>query len=258
LSVILSIICRNWLLRSFAEVGNFAQGIVCGEEGIRMAERIGQPIDVVVASHGLGLLYLRQGNLPPAIALLERGLEFCRAWSIRVWFPLVASALGYAYALSGRPSAALSLLEQALEQHASIGRLGGHALRVGWLAEAHLRAGRLERAAEVAARALELSRVHAEQGHEAWALWLSAEVASRRDPPDWATADDCYRQALRLAEALAMRPLTARCHLGLGRVCRGKVDSQKAAEHLGAASALFREMNMPRGVEQGNADPGSS
>jgi class 3 adenylate cyclase/tetratricopeptide (TPR) repeat protein len=253
LAVILSIICGNWLLRSLAEVGEFAQGIACGEEGIRMAERVGQPIDVVVASHGLGVLYLRQENFPRAISVLERGLELCRASNIRVWFPLIASALGYSYALSGRAAAALPLLEQAVEQHASTGRLGGHSLRVAWLGEAHLLAGQLETAVRVIAGALDLSRAHGEQGHTAWALWLSGEIASRRDPPDGATAEEHYRQSLRLAEALAMRPLAARCHLGLGQLLQ-RADRQTAEVHLTAATALFHEMGMRRSLERGDAD----
>jgi tetratricopeptide (TPR) repeat protein len=258
LAVILSIICRNWLLRSLAEVGEFSQGIALGEEGVRMTEREGQPIDLVVASQGLGVVHLRQGNFPQAISALERGLELCRAWNIRVWFPLVASALGYSYALSGRAVEALPLLEQAVDQHAAIGRLGGHALRVAWLGEAHLLAGRLETAAGVATRALDLSRAHAEHGHEAWALWLSGAIAARRDPHDRETAEEYYRQGLRIADALGMRPLVARCHLGLAQAARRRADDTATTVHLSAATALFSELSMRRWLAPGAAEPGSS
>jgi class 3 adenylate cyclase/tetratricopeptide (TPR) repeat protein len=254
LAVILSVICRNWLLRSLAEVGEFAQGIALGEEGVRMTEREGQPIDSVVASQGLGVVHLRQGAIPQAISALERGLELCRAWNIRVWFPLVASALGYSYALSGRAAEALPLLEQAVDQHVAAGRLGGHALRVAWLGEAHLLAGRLETAARVATRALDLSRAHAERGHEAWALWLSGEIASRRDPSDRETAEAYYRQGLHIADALAMRPLAARCHLGLGQIIRQGADQDAAKLHLSTATALLREMDMRRWLAPGTAE----
>ena len=255
LAVILSVICRNWLLRSLAEIGEFAQGIVLGMEGVRMTEDFGQPIDVVVASHGLGVVHLYQGTLPPAISALERALDLCRAWNIRVWFPLVASALGYAYALGERAAEARPLLEQAIDQHANIGRLGGHSLRVAWLGEAHLRAGRLEAASEVAARALELSRVHGERGHEAWALHLQAEIESKRNPAARQPAQAHYAEALRIAEALGMRPLAARCHLGLGQAARQSADRDAAQMHLSAAAALFREMGVPRRQEHDDVDP---
>jgi class 3 adenylate cyclase/tetratricopeptide (TPR) repeat protein len=258
LAVILSIICRNWLLRSLAEVGEFAQGIALGTEAVQMTEHVGQPIDTVVASQGLGVVYLHQGALPQSIAVLERGLELCKTWNIRVWFPLVASALGYAYALSGRAVDALPLLEQAIDQHATIGRLGGHSLRVAWLGEAHLLAGRPEAAVAVATRALGLSRVHGERGHEAWALRLMGEIASRRHPGDAETAKASYEQALDIAEALGMRPLAARCHYGLGQVARRSGDRDAAQAHLGAATTLFRDMDMWRWWEHGETEPGPS
>lgn len=42
-----------------------------------------------------------------------------------------------------------------------------------------------------------------------------------------------------------MRPRVAHAHLSLGRLCRRLGHRGKAQEHLGAASALFREMEMP-------------
>jgi tetratricopeptide (TPR) repeat protein len=228
---------------------------VLGTEGVRMMERVGQPIDIVVASQGLGVVYLYQGALPQAVSTLERGLELCRAWNIRVWFPLVASALGYAYALSGRAAEARLLLEQAVDQHATIGRLGGHALRVAWLGEAHLLAGRLEIASEVATRAFDLSRAHGERGHEAWALRLQAEIALRRSPHDPQAAVAHYAEALRIAEAQGMRPLAARCHLGLGQAARQSADRDVTQAHLSAAATLFREMGALRAWEDDAVEP---
>jgi class 3 adenylate cyclase len=49
------------------------------------------------ASGGAGYLYLRQGDLQQAIAVLERGVEQCRLWQIQLLFPWVASSLGEAY-----------------------------------------------------------------------------------------------------------------------------------------------------------------
>ena len=41
-----------------------------------------------------------------------------------------------------------------------------------------------------------------------------------------------------------MRPLVAHCHLGLGKLYRRTGDHAKAEEHLGTASAMYREMDM--------------
>ncbi|OGK90257.1 MAG: hypothetical protein A2X50_14525 [Candidatus Rokubacteria bacterium GWF2_70_14] len=47
-----------------------------------------------------------------------------------------------------------------------------------------------------------------------------------------------------LAGALGMRPLVARCHLGLGTLCLRTGERQAAREHLTTAATGFREMAM--------------
>ena len=66
------------------------------------------------------MLYLRQGALHRAISMLEGGLELCRTWNIRDWFPLIAATLGAAYALAGRvtdlAAATLAAKRRSLER----------------------------------------------------------------------------------------------------------------------------------------------
>src|SRR4029450_640820 len=58
-----------------------------------------------------------------------------------------------------------------------------HALRVVWLGEAYLLAGRLDEAYTQAQRALAFARAHQARGHEAWGLRLLGGIASQREPP---------------------------------------------------------------------------
>jgi tetratricopeptide (TPR) repeat protein len=249
--IILSVLGRNWLVRSLAELGAFAEGIAHGYEGIRISEAVDQPIDRLVAYQGIGFLYLRKGDLPQAISVLRRGLELCRAWNIPVWFPQIASALGSAYALSGRVADALPLLEQAVEKHAAMRRMEGHPLLVIGLSEGLLMAGRLEEASQLGQRAFELSRAHKERGHEAWALRLLGDMALRSDPPDVEQARNCYGEGFTIAEEFGMRPLMGHCHLGLGRLYRRTGHPSAGQEHIAAATTLFREMEMRFLPEEG-------
>jgi hypothetical protein len=70
------------------------------------------------------------------------------------------------------------------------------------------------------------------------------EIAAHHDPPDAETADDHYRQARMLAEALGMRPLVAHCHLGLGKLYLDTREQAKAEEHLTTAATMYREMDI--------------
>ena len=47
-----------------------------------------------------------------------------------------------------------------------------------------------------------------------------------------------------LAEELGMRPLIARCHLGLSKLCRHTGDRAKAGEYVTIARAMYGAMGM--------------
>jgi hypothetical protein len=70
---------------------------------------------------------------------------------------------------------------------------------------------------------------------------------ARRGAPE--QADGHYRAALALADELAMRPLVAHCHLGLGKLYRRTGNEAKAREHLTTAATMYREMGMTYWLE---------
>jgi tetratricopeptide (TPR) repeat protein len=224
------------------ELGAFAEGRVHAEEAVRVAEVVNQPFSLTEAYHVAGALALRQGDLPKAIPLLERGLHLCQGGGVPRFFPALALALGVAYALCGRVAETLPLLEQAVQLSAL--RWPSYLSPFLWPAEAYLLVGRLEEATTVACRALDHAIIHKERGYQAQARWLLGEVARRCDPPEAAPAKAHYRQALTLAEALGMRPLAAHCHCGLGMLYAAIGQREQACTALSAALDLYRIMDM--------------
>ena len=245
---------RIYLVYCLAELGDFREGLVHGDEGIRLAEAAEDAYSLIFASCGLGTLYLVKGDVGPAIETLERGLALCRTLNLPVALPLIAGPLGAAYSLAGRSSDAISLLEEGAREGLAMGRMGGHSLIVVRLGEAYLLAGRLDEGDDAARRALQMAREKSERGHEAYALHLLGEVVARRAPEDPGAAEAALRQASALAEELSMHPLLAHCHVSRARLeCRaGRIAS--ARQLFDAGIAAFHELEMPFWLERAEAE----
>jgi tetratricopeptide (TPR) repeat protein len=152
--------------------------------------------------------------------------------------------LGYAYALAGRISDGIPLLQKANDQSEAIGRKGGWALRLTWLAHASLLQGRIGAAREHCQRALTLANEGGERGYQAWALKVLGDIA-QKELADPSQAYDHYNASMNLARELAMRPLQAQIHFGLGRLHRREYQLEKARTELSLALASYRSMEMP-------------
>ncbi len=233
-----------WLAQNHAELGSFAEGIACGEAGIRLAEAVSSPASEICAYRGIGLLYLRKGDLARALPLLERAVAICQDMHAMTYFVTVAPSLGAVYTLSGRLDDAVSLLTQTVEQSVESRIMMAQSLCVAFLGEAHLLVGHLEDASKCFQQALALAHTHEERGYQAYIQRLLGDLAMHRDPPEFEQADTHYQEALTLANELGMRPLQAHCHRGLGTLYSQTGQSEQARAELSTAIEMYREMEM--------------
>ncbi len=247
------VLSRAWLAACHAELGTFVEGRTHGEAGVRMAEAMNHPASLMIASWGMGLLTLRQGDLPRALPLLEQAAGLCQDGDLPAYFPWMAAALGAAYTLGGRVADAVPLLTRAIDQTIAADMVGHQVLCGLSLGEAQLLAGRLEEAHALAERTLALARAHQERGHQAYALRLLGDIAAHRAPPSIDEAATHYRQVLALAEELGMRPLAAHCHSDLGTLYATTGQRQQAHAEMSAAIALYHAMEMTLWLPQAEA-----
>ena len=248
-----SVWSRSWLAWCLAERGEFAEGAAVGEEALRIAQSAEHPYSQVQAVFGLGTVYAIQGRADLAIPALEQGLVVARLEKIHFLVPFITGPLGAAYAVAGELDRAIAVLEQTVEQAVTMRLVANHALRLVWLGEAYLLAGRPESALDVARRALQTAEERHETGQRAYAHRLLGDIAARADQPDVPAAESAYREAIGLAEALAMRPLVAHCHLGLGTLARRTGRPDEATARLTVAATMYREMDMRFWLEKAEA-----
>ena len=181
-----------------------------------------------------------RGQLVPATNALEHALEIYRAADIPVYFPLVSSPLGLAYAMAGRVPEGLVLVEQAVEQTESRRQAALLAWTLLRLGEVRLLADQPTAAADAALRALALFREHTERGGEAYALRLLG--AAEQDLGDTARAEAFVAKGLALSVNLGMKPLAARCQVGLAML-QDSGTSTGAAD-LGAYAQALTDLGM--------------
>ncbi len=235
---------RHLALKSLGPLGEFDEAITRAEEGFQIAEAVGHPVSQLYMYMASGFLHVYRGHFPEAIRLLEHGLTLCELTGARLIFAWVASYLGSAYVHSGRISDGISYLEQGVDTLTTLRVMLRRSLVIGWLGEAYLSAGRIDDAAVCAGKALEFARDQQERGNEADALRLLGDIALRRGGREIEGAAESYRQAMAIAEDLELRPLLARCHVGIGRVHLRTDDPANAREHLTTALDMFRAMQM--------------
>lgn len=149
------------------------------------------------------------------------------------------------------PGTAHALLEEGVRRASALRILSRQALRLAWLAEGYLLAGRVDAAADVADQAQRLAAEHAEQGYAAIAQRMLGEIAARAERGT--RAAEHYTEALARARALDMRPLEALCHFGLGALARRAGDGAAAKERLTEAVGLLRELDMRYWLSQAEA-----
>jgi class 3 adenylate cyclase/tetratricopeptide (TPR) repeat protein len=237
-----SVAARIWLAASLADTGDFAEALARAREGVALGEGPEHPWSLSGAYMTVGFVHLSRGQPSEAAPVLDRGIAFSREMDITAWLPMLLCARGLAHARSGNVPDGVLMLEEGVERASALRILSRQALRLSWLAEGYLLAGRVDGAADVATQAYRLAEQHGERGYAALATRMLGETAARAGQR--AKAAEHYAGALARARALDMRPLEALCQLGLGELARRVGDGAAAREELTEAVGLLREMDM--------------
>jgi tetratricopeptide (TPR) repeat protein len=245
---------RGHLCWSLAELGCFPEAIANWQAAMRLAEEVRHPFSLAFAQYCGGFLYIRKGELEHAIAQLELGFEMCRSINLRLELPFVATFLGLAYTFKGRPADGIPLVEEAVQQATDLKIKSGQAWLRGMLAYAYVFGGRLSEAAGIARGALDMAQELSEPCWVAWTQFFLGEIGSAGASSGLEQAHAAYESGLKQADALGLRPLVARCELGLGHLLRRTRDQDAAQAHLQRAVASFRDMQMPHWLQKAEAE----
>jgi len=255
-----SVFTRVWLIMSLAELGRFREAIEHEAAAIRIAESTEHAHSIGWAHFAASILHLLRGDWQSARHSVEHWLrgDWAKAqFPFEHWInmPWAVASSAWSLAQDGDTVEALNRIskaEQLLEHQAASG-IGQHrSWAYAAISRAYLLLDRLDGAQRLARRSFESSR--RQPGFTAHALCLLGDLEISRDRLDGAGAAAHYQEALALAKSHGMRPLTAQCHYGLGRLYRRIAQPQKAEEHFSAAAKLYRDLDMGFWLERLEAE----
>jgi class 3 adenylate cyclase/tetratricopeptide (TPR) repeat protein len=244
-----SAITRGFLAWGLAELGEFEEALIWAQEGAQIASDVNSAMTTVWVTDYLALTHLMRGEVSRAIALLEPNLELCQRAEVRLLLTLTCSVLGFALSTADRVMDAVPLLEMAVQPENMRYHPQGSGYPLVWLADGYLHASRLPAARDAVMQALEVAQRQEERGHEAWALYIQAQIEQVAGSASDAVVS-CYGSALELAEHCGMRPLAALCRLRLGAQQLELEQPVEAKGLLEVARNSFGVMGMVKWLER--------
>jgi tetratricopeptide (TPR) repeat protein len=242
-----SVITRAFCADCCISLGDYAEAERLIREGQALSEELGHPYSRAMIETVLGRYHLARDEPAVARGVFENADRRCRDDEVHTMVPAVVAGLGTALARSGSPVEALQLLQDALDRQI-YRRAGNPALYYLLMAigEAHRIAGHLDEALDKAGEAERLARRNAEMAHLAQALYLHGAIHAHQDPT---AAERTYLDARRCAEQHEMRPLAARCWLGLADI-EARLGRPEASLTFERARQLFLELGLEHRVHQ--------
>jgi tetratricopeptide (TPR) repeat protein len=135
-----SVLARNELVASYADLGAFDPVRATSADALRIADALGHSASLIMARLEVAESLVRPGNFAQAIPRLEVDVQRFRDAGLLTWSTSAAALLGYSYAMTGRLREGLALIREAIDQ-LSQGRRTREAFFAALLCEAHLRDG---------------------------------------------------------------------------------------------------------------------
>ena len=220
--------------------GHLDRALVEIDTGRRVANELASAYAQVTAS-AFGAMVHESRREPAAVA--ERAVEvlaLARQHGFPQWAGLAMALRGWALAAQGQHEAGLAELREGLETWRGTGTEIGRTYLLSLLADAHGRAGDVERALAVLDEAIVAMDQSGERLLEAELLRLRGEMLDTREP-DSAEAERCLRDALAIARRRGARLLELRVATSFARRWIGRAQRAKARRLLTGVCSTFTE-----------------
>jgi predicted ATPase len=148
---------------------------------------------------------------------------------------------GWALAVQGQREEGLAQMRQGLAAFRVTGARAGLALYLALLAEVYGGAGQPTEGLRTLAEALAVIHQHGLHGIEAYLRWLKGELLLVRSTDQATEAENCFRQALAVAQGQQAKSLELRAAMSLSRLWQRQGKSDAARQVLAEVYGWFTE-----------------
>ena len=229
--------CLGWL-------GNFLEGELFLEKGLRHATRIGDLRTSALLEHCYAIFSQTKGDWKAAAEHSQKNIEHSEEAQYLILLSLGWCVLGDAYTHLGDPETGRSYGEKGLKMARDAGIGWGLSWQHLLLGHTHLQLGDLEHARGLVEEAMRLSQKNNEKLSEARAWIFLGRILGRTETQDIHKAEEYMLQGMKIADELKTKPAYAQGHLFLGELYAHSGQKEKAVEHLAKAETMFQEMGM--------------
>jgi class 3 adenylate cyclase/tetratricopeptide (TPR) repeat protein len=235
--------CTLYIM-SMGYVGNFEEGKIFLEKGLRHVAHINDLRALAYIEGGCGSFFWAKGDWKAAIDHYQEAIKYAEETKQLVQLAFCLAWLGGAYSYLGDPETGRRYVEKGLK----IQREGGFEWWLSpyfyFLGDICLRLGDLKNAQSYMAEALRLSQKNNEKGMEAYSWIGLGRILGRTETQQIDKAEEYILHGLKIYDELKMKSWHALGYFHFGEFYVNAGQKEKALENLKKAETMFQEMGM--------------
>jgi predicted ATPase len=209
------------------------------EAGLALSQRLSHAYSLAFAQNYTALLHCFRREFAAAHRCAEATVDLTREHRLPQWLAQTSICRGFALVGLGQPAQGIAELRAGVAAWKATGSRVLGTQWLGFLAEAHLRAGEFEDALAALGQAAEIAAATDECHYQAELYRLRGAVLAEID--DATDAASWFHQAIDTARSQQAKSLELRAATGLARLWAKQGERQKAYDLLAPSYAWFTE-----------------
>jgi len=225
-------------------MGNFTEGEARCEKALRFALGLNDLRNIADAEFMYSFVFFHRGDGGNAVQHFQNAIRYAEEGQYVLILGMCWACLGWMYYLLGELENARKHAEKAIKFQNETGLPYMLAVPYRVLGVVHLDLGELKDAQSCMEQSLELAQNTNERSEEGVTKLYLGRILGRARKPQYAKAEKCILDGIRILDELKLKPWTTQGYLNLGELYADRGQSEKALEMLKKAEDAFQEMGM--------------